>query len=100
MFMKFQVSWIRKSDLHILTMGPIVYTNDQRVQSKHPPKSSDPIDWNLIINNSGLQDSGIYECQINTEPKKSKAYILQVVGEYRDKINLKKLTYSYPIEKS
>jgi len=63
-------------------MGPIVYTTDQRVQANHP-NSSDSIDWNLIIENSVVQDSGIYECQVNTEPKKSKAYILQVVGEYK-----------------
>ena len=29
-FCLFQVSWIRKNDLHILTMGTIVYTNDHR----------------------------------------------------------------------
>jgi len=61
-------------------MGLIVYTNDQRVQSVHP-NSSDSVDWNLIIDNALVEDSGIYECQINTEPKKSKAYILQVIGK-------------------
>ena len=75
------MSWIRKNDLHILTMGTIVYTNDQRVKAIHP-NASDSIDWNLDIEHAEVSDSGIYECQINTEPKKSKAYILQVVGEW------------------
>jgi len=60
-------------------MGLVVYTNDHRVQSVHPNSS---VDWNLIIDNAAVEDSGIYECQINTEPKKSKAYILQVVGKF------------------
>lgn len=28
----FQVSWIRKRDLHILTVGVLTYTSDQRFQ--------------------------------------------------------------------
>ena len=78
--LKFQVSWIRKNDLHILTMGTIVYTNDHRVRSVHP-NTTDSIDWNLDIQNADVHDSGVYECQVNTEPKKSKAYVLQVVSK-------------------
>ena len=30
------VSWIRKKDLHIMTMGSDVYSNDRRIQVHHP----------------------------------------------------------------
>ena len=81
----FQVSWIRKRDLHILTMGRTIYSNDERVQIVHPNRSDSMRnhkrdDWILQLRDTSPSDSGIYECQINTEPKKSKAYILHVVG--------------------
>ena len=81
----FQVSWIRKRDLHILTMGHTIYSNDERVQIVHPNRSDSMRnhkrdDWILQLRDTSPSDSGIYECQINTEPKKSKAYILHVVG--------------------
>lgn len=61
-------------------MGTIVYTNDHRVRAVHP-NATDSIDWNLDIQNADVHDSGVYECQVNTEPKKSKAYVLQVVSK-------------------
>lgn len=70
------VSWIRKSDLHILTVGLTSYTNDQKFFPTHPPGSDE---WNLRISNPGLKDSGTYECQINTEPKRGRAFHLDVV---------------------
>ena len=72
------MSWIRKRDLHILTMNEIVYTSDPRHKVIHANKSND---WNLEISDALISDSGIYECQINTVPKRSKSYVLQVVGE-------------------
>jgi len=70
------VSWIRQSDLHILTVGETSYTNSLKFFPTHPPGSDE---WNLRITNPGLADSGSYECQINTEPKKSRLYHLDVV---------------------
>lgn len=70
------VSWIRQSDLHILTVGETSYTNSLKFFPTHPPGSDE---WNLRITNPGLADSGTYECQINTEPKKSRLYHLDVV---------------------
>ena len=87
----FQVSWIRQSDLHILTVGETSYTNSLKFMPT-PPRGSD--EWNLRsvsaaspagwvrdcrITNPGLSDSGVYECQINTEPKRSRLYHLDVV---------------------
>ncbi|XP_055716554.1 SPEG neighbor protein-like isoform X2 [Phlebotomus papatasi] len=70
------VSWIRKRDLHILTIGIMTYTNDQRFQSHHTEGSDE---WTLKISSPQLRDSGIYECQVSTEPKISMAFRLTVV---------------------
>lgn len=74
-----QVSWIRKRDLHILTVGILTYTNDQRFQSLH---SDGTDEWTLKISSPQVRDTGVYECQVSTEPKISLAYTLSVVGMY------------------
>lgn len=67
-------------------MGSAVYSNDRRIQVVHPnrtesSRNNNRDDWLLHIHQAEPSDSGIYECQINTEPKRSKAYVLNVVGE-------------------
>lgn len=74
-----QVSWIRKRDLHILTAGILTYTSDQRFQVIRPDKSDN---WTLQIKFPQLRDSGVYECQVNTEPKISLPFVLNVIGEW------------------
>ncbi|XP_063991216.1 hemicentin-2-like isoform X2 [Diachasmimorpha longicaudata] len=71
------VSWIRKRDLHILTVGILTYTNDQRFQAMHSDGSDE---WTLKVTSPQVRDSGTYECQVSTEPKISQAYKLSVVG--------------------
>ncbi|XP_037941880.1 zwei Ig domain protein zig-8-like [Teleopsis dalmanni] len=71
-----KVSWIRKRDLHILTAGSTTYTSDQRFQVLRPENSCN---WTLQIKYPQPRDSGIYECQINTEPKMSLSYIFNVI---------------------
>ncbi|XP_055604031.1 zwei Ig domain protein zig-8-like [Uranotaenia lowii] len=73
---KFSVAWIRKRDLHILTTGSSTYTSDQRFQVIRPENS---INWTLQIKYPQVRDSGVYECQINTEPKMSLSYVLNVI---------------------
>ncbi|KAK2577823.1 hypothetical protein KPH14_001092 [Odynerus spinipes] len=70
------VSWIRKRDLHILTVGILTYTNDQRFQSLHSDGSDE---WTLKISSTQDRDSGTYECQVSTEPKISQAFNLSIV---------------------
>lgn len=70
------VSWIRKGDLHILTVGILTYTNDQRFQTLH---SDGTDEWTLRISSTQVEDSGTYECQVSTEPKISLAFKLNVV---------------------
>lgn len=75
------VSWIRQRDLHILTIGIMTYTNDQRFQSEHMEGSTE---WTLKVLSPQPRDAGIYECQVSTEPKISLVYRLNVVGQYCD----------------
>ncbi|XP_075210553.1 zwei Ig domain protein zig-8-like [Lycorma delicatula] len=70
------VSWMRKRDLHILTVGAQRYTRDSRFQALHQDGSDE---WTLRIFSPRLHDSGTYECQVSTEPKISQAFVLDVV---------------------
>lgn len=70
---------MRKRDLHILTSSIITYTGDGRFSVKHP---MDTDDWDLKIDFVQKRDAGVYECQVNTEPKISLPIMLTVEGEY------------------
>lgn len=69
---------MRKRDLHILTSNIYTYTGDQRFSIVHAPESDD---WDLKIEYGQQRDSGIYECQVNTEPKINLAVNLEVTGK-------------------
>ncbi|XP_034178792.1 zwei Ig domain protein zig-8 isoform X4 [Osmia lignaria lignaria] len=69
------VSWIRKRDLHILTSSIYAYTGDERFSVKHPEASDE---WTLKIDYVQQRDAGVYECQVNTEPKMNLAFVLRV----------------------
>ncbi|XP_065334790.1 roundabout homolog 1-like isoform X2 [Cloeon dipterum] len=69
------VSWIRKRDLHILTSSIHTYTGDARFTVLHPDGSDE---WNLKVDFVQKRDAGIYECQVNTEPKMNMALLLTV----------------------
>ncbi|XP_055380642.1 zwei Ig domain protein zig-8-like, partial [Condylostylus longicornis] len=71
------VSWMRKRDLHILTTNIYTYTGDQRFSVLHTPNTDD---WDLKIEYAQQRDSGIYECQVNTEPKINLAVSLDVTA--------------------
>ena len=68
---------MRKRDLHILTAGIQTYTGDGRFTVHHPESSND---WDLRIDYVQKRDSGVYECQINTQPKLKLAILLLVEG--------------------
>lgn len=69
------VSWMRKRDLHILTSGIHTYTGDGRFSVRHPEHSDD---YDLRIEYVQKRDGGVYECQVNTEPKINMAIMLNV----------------------
>lgn len=72
-----QVSWIRHRDLHLLTVGRMTYTSDQRFSSIHNPLTED---WTLQVRYPQRRDSGIYECQVGTTPPIGISMHLSVVG--------------------
>ncbi|KAI4503356.1 hypothetical protein M0802_001578 [Mischocyttarus mexicanus] len=57
---------MRIRDLHILTAGTVAFSSDTRFNPQHTPGSDA---WTLRLDNVKKTDSGIYECQVNTEPK-------------------------------
>ena len=73
-------------------MGGVVFTGDARYGVQHPRGSND---WTLTVDEAREDDSGVYECQINTEPKKSKAYQLRVVGKLTVKHTLQPWAVSH-----
>ncbi|XP_022131172.2 hemicentin-2-like [Pieris rapae] len=70
------VSWIRKRDLHILTVGVHTYSSDARFAALHADGSDE---WTLRVSPAQPRDSGVYECQVSTEPKISLSFRLTVV---------------------
>ncbi|XP_045591404.1 zwei Ig domain protein zig-8 [Procambarus clarkii] len=69
------VTWLRQRDLHILTAGFHTYSADQRFQVVHAEGGTE---WTLVVRYSQLRDAGVYECQVNTEPKLSRHVTLRV----------------------
>lgn len=68
---------MRKSDLHILTSENFVFSSDQRFEVIHHDDSDE---WNLKLNYVTTNDSGYYECQLNTQPKIKLSVHLEVTG--------------------
>ena len=60
------MSWLRHSgdNVHLLTVGNLTYADDSRLSIHHRY----PGNWTLVISQSVLEDSGCYQCQINTHP--------------------------------
>ena len=77
-----QVSWIRRSDLKILTIGETLYTKDKRFAPLHEQGSSV---WILKLTHPEPEDSGEYECQVSyhddVEKKLTMPFALTVLGK-------------------
>ncbi|PSN44268.1 Zwei Ig domain protein zig-8, partial [Blattella germanica] len=71
-----QVSWIRRKDYHLLTVGLTTYTGDERYQAIHVQHSED---WTLQIKFVQHRDAGLYECQVSSHPPTSIFIELKVV---------------------
>nr|ACO15126.1 Lachesin precursor [Caligus clemensi] len=61
----FTLSWLRHSDLHILTVEDFIFTSDQRFKAVYQPSIREY--W-LRIKHVRMEDSGWYECQISSKP--------------------------------
>jgi len=72
-----ELSWVRKSDWHILSHGTRMFTKDDRFQLVPDPplgeaddfglKNMGRQDWTLMIKFVTARDSGAYECQVTTQ---------------------------------
>lgn len=94
------MTWHRRSDYHVLTVGLVTYTSDERfsaVRSEVPPPppagsgtpadaasgASATEDWMLQIRGVAESDAGVYECNINTQhPIITINVTLSVLGLY------------------
>ncbi|XP_011494288.1 PREDICTED: hemicentin-2-like [Ceratosolen solmsi marchali] len=70
------VSWVRHTDIHLLTVGNDTYISDQRFIASHFPRTED---WTLQVKYPQRQDSGTYECQVSTTPPIGHSMHLSVV---------------------
>jgi len=58
------VSWIRRRDFHILTLGQLSFTSDARFMARHRQNSRH---WTLGIKYVQKRDEGVYECQVSED---------------------------------
>ncbi|KAK7012933.1 hypothetical protein SK128_014502 [Halocaridina rubra] len=61
----YTVSWVRGSDIRLLTANLVAYTTEPRFAASHKEGDSQ---WLLKIHYARLSDSGIYLCQVSTTP--------------------------------
>ncbi|XP_046398782.1 uncharacterized protein LOC124165419 isoform X2 [Ischnura elegans] len=75
------VSWIRRRDYHLLTVGLTTYSSDERFSAVHAQHSED---WTLQIKYVQATDAGLYECQVSSHPPTSIFIDLRVVEARAD----------------
>lgn len=70
------VSWIRRRDYHLLTVGSQAYSSDDRFQVRYVKQEND---WQLHIRYVQVRDDGVYECQVSSHPPVSLFSTLRVL---------------------
>ncbi|CAB3366561.1 Hypothetical predicted protein [Cloeon dipterum] len=70
------VSWIRRKDFHLLTVGLVTYSSDDRFFVEHTRHLQN---WGLKIKSVQQRDSGFYECQVSSHPPTSIFIELRIV---------------------
>ncbi|XP_012264064.1 neural cell adhesion molecule 2-like [Athalia rosae] len=71
------VTWIRRKDRQLLTVGAATHSVDTRFVIR--PSTSD---WALLIRGVTLQDAGVYECQVATHPVQQNFARLKITEAY------------------
>jgi len=79
------VTWFRRKDFHLLTVGHAVYSSDERFLVQAPMRSTQAQDWALQIRFVQERDAGLYECQLSTHPPSS-LFVELIVVEARAEI--------------
>lgn len=67
------VSWRKTSEPNPLTVGTLIYVPDSRLRVSYIEYRGE---WNLYINNVSHSDAGLYECQVSTQMRDMRKYIL------------------------
>ena len=67
------VSWLRRSDLSVLTVGSLVFTSDPRITVVTTHNT-----YSISIARVGVEDQGEYACQVNTRPRITHTVYLRV----------------------
>jgi len=82
LFQHYTVSWIRASDVTVLSVGHLTFSSDERFSVLEIPRPRlSASDWSLTVKNASVGDSGMYECQVNTDPKMNRKFHLLVKGK-------------------
>ncbi|KAF2881473.1 hypothetical protein ILUMI_24700, partial [Ignelater luminosus] len=69
------VSWIRRENHRLLTVGLTTYSADGRFLVEHVRHLQN---WGLLIKHVQPSDAGVYECQVSTHPPTSIFVVLKV----------------------
>lgn len=77
-FFGLQVSWIRRKDFQLLTVGLSTHSSDKRFLVEHTRHMGH---WSLRIKSVRDDDRGLYECQLSIYPTQSIFIELKVVGK-------------------
>jgi len=66
----YMVTWMRVSDVSVLSVGALTFSSDSRFSVIHVPRPRIRADdWTLVISKTQIKDGGQYECSVNTLPK-------------------------------
>ncbi|XP_069157551.1 protein amalgam-like [Procambarus clarkii] len=69
------VTWMKREDDQLLTVGPQVYAAENRFTATHSHHSKA---WELWVKDIQLSDAGHYECQLTTHPPVTFFFTLKV----------------------
>ena len=78
------VSWLRVRDMTVLTVGGLVFSSDKRIGVTVTPNSNQRQDqiWQLEVTNVNGEDTGDYQCQVNTDQSHGIIVSLSVIGMF------------------
>jgi len=62
------VSWMRHDDLNILSVGRLKYSSDNRYEVVYRANTANTNEYQLHIHYVQPRDTGVYECQVSTQP--------------------------------
>ncbi|XP_018343220.1 PREDICTED: limbic system-associated membrane protein-like [Trachymyrmex septentrionalis] len=71
------ITWVRRRDRQLLTVGTSTHSIDKRFVVRHSST-----DWQLTIRTVTVDDAGIYECQVTSHPVQRNFARLKITEAY------------------